>query len=314
MNERPLKLFAKILLLSTASLLGAAAETFPDPIALLRKALNPSVAFTCKIAVSSWGSPKGDTALLHEWRLPDGRYRIEYLSPPKLRGTVLISDGKRRWRIVKGKTLWELEVDGLTPESLDLLSKNYHLKVSGSTLVLGRKAWQVAIAPKVKGKLHHKFWLDAEHGIFLKGEVSSEKGSPIAFMAVTELKFLKPDEIPHDLFVMPKEAKKSVTKSPKQLTKLQAQRDWSLKLPDSLPFGFVLERIEEATLPKNLRTLHAVYSDGLTKISLFLLPSHRKFSLSESRASVIRKPMGKQVLLIVGNIDKSLLEGIAKSF
>lgn len=312
MNERPLKLFAQTILLAMAMFGEVAGEKLPDPIVLLRKALNPPVAYSCRIAVSSWGSPKGDTALLREWRLPDGRYRIEYLSPQKLRGTVLISDGKKRWRIVKGKAVWELEVDTLTPERLDLLSNNYHLTVLGSTSVLGRKAWQVEISPKVKGKPHHKFWLDAEYSIILKGEVSDEKGVPIAFMSVTELKFLNPKEVPNHLFSPTTKA--MATKNPKPLTKIQAQNEWSLKLPDSLPFGFVLERVEEVELPKNLRALHAVYSDGLTKISLFVLPSTMKPSLRASRVSIVQKPLGKRVLLVVGGIDKSLLERIANLF
>ncbi len=312
MNERRLKLFVQAFLMLTAMLTEVAGEKFPDPIALLRKALNPPVAYSCRIAVSSWGSHKGDTALLREWRLPDGRYRIEYLSPKNLRGTVLISDGKRRWRIVEGKAVWELEVDTLTPERLDLLSKNYRLTVLGATSVLGRKAWQVAISPKVKGKPHHKFWLDAEHGIILKGEISDERDVPIAFMSVTDLKFLSQKEVPRLLFTPP--VKAAATKSQKQLTKVQAQNKWSLKLPDSLPFGFVLERVEEVDLPKNLRTLHAVYSDGLTKISLFVLPSNLKPSLGSSRVSIVQKPLGKRALLVVGGIDKNLLELIANSF
>ncbi len=312
MNEYRLKLFSLAILMLSATLSKAASETLPDPLNLLRKALHPPVAYTCKIVVSSWGSPKGDTALLREWRLPDGRYRIEYLSPKNLRGTVLISDGKKRWRIVKGKAMWGLEVDELTPERLDLLSKNYRLTVLGSTAVLGRKAWQVAISPKVKGKPHHKFWLDAEHGIILKGEISDERDVPIAFMSVTELKFLNPKEVSHRLFATP--VKVAATKSQKQLTKVQAQNEWSLNLPDSLPFGFLLERVEEVELPKNLRTLHAVYTDGLTKISLFVLPSNLKPSLGASRISVVRKPLGKRVLLVVGSVDKSLLERIANSF
>jgi len=75
-----------------------------------------------------------------------------------------------------------------------------------------------------------------------------------------------------------------------------------------------LERVEEVELPKNLRTLHAVYTDGLTKISLFVLPSNLKPSLGASRISVVRKPLGKRVLLVVGSVDKSLLERIANSF
>lgn len=308
------KLLGQILMLSTVVL--AAAQTSsggePDPLLLLQKALNPSVAYTCKVVVTSWHSPKGDTALLREWRFPDGRYRIEYLSPQNLRGTVILSDGKRRWRIVKGRAIWGIEVNELTPERLDLLTKNYRLTVLKSTTVLNRKAWQISVTPKVKGKPQYRFWLDAGYGIILKGEVTGSDGTPIAFMAATDLKFLKPKEPPRSLFEVP--SKKLSRSEPKPLTKHQAKSKWEVNLPDSLPFGFVLERIEEVSLPKNLSALHAIYSDGLARLSLFVLPPNFNPSLSPSRVLMVRKRLGKQVLLIVGNIDRSLLERIANSF
>lgn len=315
MNKHHLKSsIAQILTLSIVAFAVAepASGGKPDPLSLLRKALSPSVAYTCKIVVTSWHSPKGDTALLREWRLPDGRYRIEYLSPQKLRGTVLLSDGKRRWRIVKGRAIWELEVDGLTPERLDLLGKNYRLTVLRSTTVLNRKAWQISVTPKVKGKPQHRLWLDAEHGIILKGEVMGKDETTIAFMAVTELKFLRPKEIPKSLFEMP--SKKMSRSDSKQLTKQQAEGKWGIGLPDALPFGFVLERVEEVSLLRNLSALHAVYTDGLTRLSLFILPANFNPSLSPSRVSMVRKHLGRWFLLLVGNIDKSLLEQIASSF
>jgi negative regulator of sigma E activity len=234
------------------------------------------------------------------------------LSPQKLRGTVLLSDGKRRWRIVKGKAIWELEVDELTPERLDLLGKNYRLKVLRSTMVLNRKAWQISVTPKVKGKPQHRLWLDAEHGIILKGEVIGKDETAIAFMAVTELKFLKPKEVPQKLFEVPP---KGMSKSgSKQLTKQQAESKWGISLSVALPFGFVLERVEEVSLPRNLSALHAVYTDGLTRLSLFVLPSNFNPSLSPSRVSMVKKHLGRRILLAVGDIDKSLLERIVGSF
>jgi len=312
MSDRCLRLAVAVSLISAVAIAVAANENPPDPMTLLRKALNPPVAYVCKVVVSAWRSPKGDTALLKELRLPDGRYRIEYLAPKNLLGTVIVSDGKKRWRIAKGKAVWEHEVDEFSPGRLDLLGKNYRLAVLKSTTVLGHKAWQVAIDPKVKGKPRYRFWLEARYGIILKGEVLDEKGEPAAFMSVTELKFLNPHEVPKDMFSVP--ASRFGAKAARQLTKPQAQSKWSVRLPDKLPFGFDLERVEEVALPKNSPALHAVYSDGLTKVSLFVLPSNLKPSLSAGRVSVVRKGLGKRVLLVVGGIDKSLLERIADSF
>ncbi|MFN4179380.1 MAG: sigma-E factor regulatory protein RseB domain-containing protein [Armatimonadota bacterium] len=195
---------------------------------------------------------------------------------------------------------------------LDLLGKNYRLTVFKSTMVLNRKAWQVSVTPKVKGKPQHRLWLDAEHGITLKSEVMGEDGTTIAFMAVTELKFLKPKEVPESLFEAP--SKRLSRGASKQLTKQQAESKWEISLPDALPFGFVLERVEEVSLPRKLSSLHAIYTDGLTRLSLFVLPSNFSPSLSPSRVSMVRKHLGRQVLLLVGSIDRSLLERIVSSF
>jgi hypothetical protein len=73
---------------------------------LLKKATNPPVAYQGKIVVTTWHSKASDAAMLREWRLPDGRYRVEYLAPRNLRGVVLLSDGKRRWRLVNNRPVW----------------------------------------------------------------------------------------------------------------------------------------------------------------------------------------------------------------
>ncbi len=288
------------------------AETPPDPLALFRKAVNPPVPFTCKIVVTSWHSPKGETALLREWRLPDGRYRIEYLAPRKLSGTVLISDGKRRWRIVNGQAIWDLTIDELTAGRLNSLSQNYDLKVLKPMSVINRKGWLVAITPKVKGKPHFRFVLDAEHGIPLKGELLSGGETPVAFMAVTELKILKPSEIDPKLFSAPKQ-RLSSRNYPKPLSKPEAQRKWSVRLPDRLPFGFAFERVEEVPLLKKSPVLHAVYSDGLTRISLFILPKGQKIPSVSTRVKAFSGRINGRTFLLLGSVSERLLRQIATS-
>jgi len=285
----------------------------PDPLFLLRKFFNPSVAYTCKVVVTAWRSPKGETALLREWRLPGGRYRIEYLAPKNLRGTIITSDGKRRWRIVNGRAVWDLAVDELTPEQLDLLSQNYWLEVVKPATVLNRKAWLVEITPKLKGKPKHLLWLDAEHGIALKGELVGSDKTPIAFMTVTELKFLKPNDVDQKMFAPPKKlVTNKVASFP--LTKEEATKRWAVGLPDKLPFGFRLERVEEAALTKKRPTLHAIYTDGLIRVSLFVLPIGQDLPVTVSRLPVVRWRQKGRTFLLVGSLDKILLERLRQSF
>jgi hypothetical protein len=314
MNDgRAVKLAAMMALLLLGSSMLAFPDERPDPLLLLRKSFSPSIAYTCKVVVTAWRSPKGETALLREWRLPGGRYRIEYLAPKNLRGTVITSDGKRRWRIVNGRAVWDLAVDELTPERLDLLSQNYRLEVVKPATVLNRKAWLVEITPKLKGKPKHLLWLDAEHGIVLKGELLGSDKNPIAFMTVTELKFLKPNEVDQKMFAPPKKlVTDKVASFP--LTKEEAARRWTVSLPDKLPFGFRLERIEETALTQKRPTLHAIYTDGLIRVSLFVLPIGQDFPVSVSRLPVVRWKQKGRTFLLVGNLDRSLLERLRRSF
>ena len=312
-DGRTVKLAVIVALFLLGALAFALPDERPDPLLLLRKSFNPSIAYTCKVVVTAWRSPKGETALLSEWRFPGGRYRIEYLAPKNLRGTVITSDGRRRWRIVNGRAVWDLAVDELTPERLDLLSQNYQLELVRSATVLNRKAWLVEITPKVKGKPKHLLWLDAEHGIVLKGELVGSNKTPIAFMTVTELKFLKPSKVDQNMFVPPK---KSVTTkfASFPLTKEEAMRRWAVTLPDKLPFGFRLERVEEAALAQKRPTLHAIYTDGLIRVSLFVLPKGQDFPVAVSRLPVARWKQKGRTFLLVGNLDKSLLERLQRSF
>jgi hypothetical protein len=94
---------------------------------LLKKATNPPVAYQGKIVVTTWHSKASDAAMLWEWRLPDGRYRVEYLAPRNLRGVVLLSDGKRRWRLVNNRPVWQLPLDDAPLLQVDLLARNYRL-------------------------------------------------------------------------------------------------------------------------------------------------------------------------------------------
>jgi len=289
---------------------GAGENNPPDPLTLLQISLAPKVAYTCKVVVTAWHSPKGDTALLREWRLPDGRYRIEYLAPKRLRGTVLVSDGKRRWRLVNGQALWDLSFKDLPTKRWDLLRRNYRLSKPRPVTVLNRKAWLVEVQPRAKGKPHHRFWLDAEHGIVLKHELHRSDGMPLAFTIVTDLHFLPHKRIPASLFAVPRKARKSEVRL---LSADELQQRWHIRLPNKLPFGFVLEQVEEASVRLRQPVLHATYTDGLLYLSLFALSGDLTFPLPFSRFPMERWRKGGYTFLLIGGVDKPLLKQIAAS-
>ena len=288
-----------------------------DLQALLRKAANPPVAYTCKIVVTTWHSHKSDAAMLREWRLPDERYRIEYLAPRPLQGVVLLSDGKQRWRLINDRPVWHLPVDDTPSLQVHLLSRNYRLSAPVAVTLLGRKAWRVEVVPKSKGKPYHRFWLDAQHGILLRTETYRADGTPWAFMTVTELRFLTPREVPSRLFAPPAKRPPRITRT---LTPAQAQRQWSTPLPARLPAGFVCERVEEVRLPKTAPFLHARYTDGLILVSLFVVASDEDdedeppivLPTERARLPVIRWRANGHTCYLVGSVSRPLLHRIAR--
>jgi outer membrane lipoprotein-sorting protein len=289
---------------------------------LLKKATNPPVAYQGKIVVTTWHSKASDAAMLREWRLPDGRYRVEYLAPRNLRGVVLLSDGKRRWRLVNNRPVWQLPLDDAPLLQVDLLARNYRLSAPAPATLLGRKAWRVDVTPKVAGKPHHRFWLDAEHGILLRMETFRPDGTPIAFMTVTELHFLNPSAISPSLFTVPK---KAARRSPqvRPLSRPEAQKRWSLVLPATLPAGFAFSGAEEVTLPHYRRPfLHARYADGLVLVSLFVVSEEGEGAESEeplllsptsTRLPVVRWKMRERVCYLIGGVSRPLLHRLAKA-
>ncbi len=290
-------------------------------LSLLKKTANPPVAYTCKIVVTTWHSKVSDAAMLREWRLPDGRYRVEYLAPKNLRGIVLLSDGKRRWRLVNNRPVWQLPLDDTPLLQVDLLTRNYRLSVPLSITLLGRKAWRVDVIPKVAGKPHHRFWLDAQHGILLRMETFRPDGTPIAFMTVTELQFLSPSKISLSLFVVPKKSAGHLPQV-RSLSRSEAQKWWALSLPETLPAGFAFSGAEEVTLPRHRRPfLHARYADGLILVSLFAIAEDGDeeeeepllLSPASARLPVVRWKARDRVCYLVGGISRPLLHRLAKT-
>lgn len=291
-------------------------------LSLLKKTANPPVAYQCKVVVTTWHSKASDAAMLREWRLPDGRYRVEYLAPKNLRGVVLISDGKRRWRLINNRPVWQLPLDETPLLQVDLLTRNYRLSVPVPATLLGRKVWRVDVTPKGSGKPRHRFWLDAEHGILLRMETSRPDGTPIAFMTVTELRFLDPSKISPSLFAVPKNSTGRLPQV-RSLSRLEAQKRWSLSLPETLPAGFTFSGAEEVTLPHHRRPfLHARYGDGLMLVSLFVLAGEGEeeeteepllLSPTATRLPVVRWKTQERVCYLIGGVSRPLLHRLART-
>jgi outer membrane lipoprotein-sorting protein len=102
--------------------------------------------------------------------------RIEYLSPPRLDGDVVIDDGSRTRRFVKARGVI-VESAGLSgskpPKSrVQVLRalRSGKLKVvqEGEEIVARRRTWVVSIAPADPARPKRRLWIDAEHGLPLR--------------------------------------------------------------------------------------------------------------------------------------------------
>ncbi len=146
-------------------------------------------------------------------------------------------------------------------------------------------------------------------------------GTAAGFARPSPLRFLDPKAFAPSLFAIPRKAANRLPQV-RSLSRLEAQKRWSLILPETLPAGFIFSGAEEVTLPHHRRPfLHARYGDGLMLVSLFVLAGEGEEKEAEeplllspnvTRLPVVRWKMREQVCYLIGGVSRPLLHRLAK--
>ena len=154
--------------------------------------------------------------------------------------------------------------------SLDLLQTNYELEITGGDRLLDRPVAVLAFKPRHPGRMTMTAWIDEETGLVMRTEERNEAGVLVEELFLTE--FEQDPLIPPETFATEEWAGKSVEINQVvacgSISEVQREADFRLNAPVYIPSGFTLQQrrvIQHHGQP----LVHFMYSDGLSRISLF---------------------------------------------
>lgn len=164
--------------------------------------------------------------------------------------------------------------------SLNLLSENYRLTVTGAGSVAGRAA-TVVTARRGDGSLAARFWLDRQTGLVLRRETHDRGGRTVRVSAFVKLVFRAPRHLDEAA------AEPSMPSPwPDRLRRrdLVSLRSSGWTLPRMLPGGLQLVQARKG-VADGRKVIHLSYSDGLNAVSVFV----QRGSLATDRLGGWRK-------------------------
>lgn len=153
---------------------------------------------------------------------------------------------------------------------LDLLQTNYELEITGADRLLDRPVAVLAFKPRHPGRMTMTAWIDEETGLVMRTEERNEAGVLVEELFLTE--FEQDPQIAQDLFATEEWTGKSVeikqVVACGSISEVQREADFRLNAPVYVPPGFTLQH--RRVIQHHGRPLvHFMYSDGLSRISLF---------------------------------------------
>lgn len=212
-------------------------------------------------------------------KAPDS-FRLQFVAPEEMEGQGFIKVGPNFWRISNDKTEGKrhFRMRGMHKhfeiKNLDLLLDNYALSCGKTEKVCRRPCHVIAVEPKRGSPLSAKIWIDQARLLPLKAEEYYNNGgkktlkASFCFDAIS----FHPKFDEHTFSVPIAGGATSIIggTSRENVTFPEAARDLHLAVfsPEYIPGGY--RRTELKLFKRGKREfVHAVYSDGLSTISLF---------------------------------------------
>jgi len=211
-----------------------------------------------------------------------GRLRIEYLSPPALRGSILLLNGGRlfNYRPAENKILvGSAPLEEFQNRARELMKgvrdQRISVRVVGTQVVAGQSAAIVEIRAVRGGAFFKRFWIDEKTGVRLKNEDLDPQGNVISTSYFTKIDYapvFDPQEfrpaalpnVPHEALLPPSPPLASVQEA-------QQRAGFSIREP-SLPAGFHFNGAWVVPGPPGSQTVILRYTDGVNAFTLFQHP------------------------------------------
>jgi negative regulator of sigma E activity len=192
-------------------------------------------------------------------------------------------DGKNLWRFFPNKNFLIKETSKINhplnnkpKEILDLVKRNYEIKILGDYEANKRTGYKVAFKPKINDRPQQIYWIDSETGIPFKIEKYGSDNDLVSVSSFSDIDFqviATKDNL--DLLVPPQTEIAEVTeKFNLSLAAAKTQMGEGISLPHYVPPGFSLKNIIMRSMGSE-KTIQFFYTDGLSSFSIFQKPLHR---------------------------------------
>ena len=194
------------------------------------------------------------------------------------------------------------------PIHFEVLRNNYTIIRESEDSVAGRVADIIFIDPDYEFRPGNRIWVDEEIGIILKREIYHPEipDEPVYRELFTEFRIVESDEEIDLLFDeeveqrevrqqsrIEQRAARPASREFNTLDQLPENHRESIIIPETLPPGFVLDKIRLIG-PARADIYHQVYTDGLIMFSLFQVSGELPRQLRES----VRRPRAQRQMFV----------------
>lgn len=199
------------------------------------------------------------------------------------------------------------------PRALD----QYTFRTEGEDRVAGREAWVFTLEPRDKLRYAQRLWADKASGLMLRADVIGNDRGVLESAGFSEVEIgMRP---PPDWAARYAHAPEGYrVLRPSQLRTQLENEGWSMPRPVA---GFTLvdclrRSLETPEQPEASPVLQAVYSDGLTHVSLFIEPFRERPPIDGMNGrigatSTLRQRRGEHWVTVVGDVPSATLQAFA---
>jgi len=209
---------------------------------------------------------------------PDFMY-IEYINPPRVRGRILIDDGKRRIEYIPttGKirvtpSFFSSQIKEKRERNLKVLLKNFEISQLYEEQILGRPVYTISLSPKGISTPLLKIWIDKKTYFTLRKEKYNLNGEPISLFYYKKIQFNKyfpRKRFYQELPSLPQNPETHPFQTYYSLEEIKRKINFSLSLPEYFPRSYVFQ---EAELMGDRKTVKLIYTNGIDIVVLFQRP------------------------------------------
>lgn len=268
------------------------------------------------------------------YQKPDFTY-VEYLEPSRVKGKILIDDGKRRIEYFSQKdklrilpSLNSPQIRRRREKAFNIMLSNFNISSLSQEKILGRGVYVVRLSSEKSTGPFLKLWIDKQTYLILREEKYNSQGQLVSSFRYTRVDFNK--HFSRDKLYTRIPGMSSLREEPPEVSyydkeEIVARAHFPVFFPDYLPPGY---NFQGAELIEKNSGVKLIYTNGLEMIVLFqisgvdiMMKHHRWMRFEKMRVRYTSGPHGNTLVwnegdrsfVLIGRLPLEELAKIAKS-